>query len=137
MQLFNDGLRQMLRLSYQEYEEISSGETVATLQKVRMDVERFINSAVNVLFSTVISMGFLLWYSITRHWALIPIFLVGVLVMGGLTGLLSHRIRTTQRAIVQETRSMYGTMTESLRNVELVKSLGLTFPEIKRLRGYT
>ena len=32
---------------------------------------------------------------------------------------------------------MYGTMTESLRNVELVKSLGLTFPEIRRLRGYT
>jgi len=137
MQPFNEGLRQMLRLSYQEYEQTSSRETVATLQKVRMDVERFINSTVNVLFSTIISMGFLLWYSVTRHWALIPIFLVGVLVMGGLTGLLSHRIRTTQRAIVMETRSMYGTMTESLRNVELVKSLGLTFPEIRRKRGYT
>ena len=74
MQLFNDGLRQMLRLSYQEYEQTSSRETVATLQKVRMDVERFINSTVNVLFCTIISMGFLLWYSVTRHWALIPIF---------------------------------------------------------------
>ena len=137
MQLFNDGLRQMLRLSYQEYEETSSGETVATLQKVRNDVERFINSAVNVLFSTIISMGFLLWYAVTRHWALIPIFLVGVLIMGGLTGMLSHRIRSTQRAIVRETRSMYGTMTESLRNIELVKSLGLTYPEIRRMRGYT
>lgn len=136
-QLFNDGLRQMLRLSYQEYEETSSGETVATLQKVRSDVERFINSAVNVLFSTVISMGFLFWYAITRHWSLIPIFLIGVLIMGGLTGMLSHRIRTTQRAIVSETRRMYGTMTESLRNVELVKSLGLTFPEVRRLQGYT
>lgn len=32
---------------------------------------------------------------------------------------------------------MSGVITESLRNIELVKSLGLTFPEIKRLRDQT
>jgi ATP-binding cassette subfamily B protein len=137
MQLFNDGLRQTLRLTYQEYEDSSSGETVALLQKVRNDTERFINAAVNILFSTVVGMGFLIWYAITRHWLLIPVFVIGVLVLGGLTGLLSQKIRTTQRAIVRQTRTMYGTMTESLRNIELVKSLGLTFPEIRRMQGYT
>ena len=137
MNLFNDGMRQTLRLTYQEYEDSSSGETVALLQKVRGDTERFINAAVNILFSTVVGMGFLIWYAITRHWLLIPVFLIGVLVLGGLTGLLSQQIRTTQRTIVRETRRMYGSMTESLRNIELVKSLGLTFPEIRRLQGYT
>ena len=137
MQLFNDGLRQTLRLTYQEYEDSSSGETVALLQKVRNDTERFINAAVNILFSTVVGMGFLIWYAITRHWLLIPVFVIGVLVLGGLTGLLSQKIRTTQRAIVRQTRTMFGTMTESLRNIELVKSLGLTFPEIRRMQGYT
>ena len=136
-QLFDDGLRQTLRLTYQEYEDSSSGETVALLQKVRNDTERFINAAVNILFSTVVGMGFLIWYAVTRHWLLIPVFVIGVLVLGGLTGLLSQKIRTTQRAIVRQTRTMYGTMTESLRNIELVKSLGLTFPEIRRLQGYT
>lgn len=136
-QLFDDGLRQTLRLAYQEYEESSSGETVATLQKVRNDTERFINSAVNILFSTIVGMGFLIWYAITKHWSLIPVFLIGVLLLGGLIGLLSQKIRSTQRAIVRETRRMYGTMTESLRNIELVKSLGLTFPEIRRLQTYT
>ncbi len=137
MNLFNDGMRQTLRLTYQEYEDSSSGETVALLQKVRGDSERFINAWVSILFSTVVGMGFLLWYAITRHWLLIPVFLVGVLVLGGLTGLLSQQIRTTQRSIVRETRRLYGSMTESLRNIELVKSLGLTFPEIRRLQGYT
>jgi ATP-binding cassette, subfamily B, bacterial len=136
-QLFNDGLRQTLRLSYQEYEESSSGETVATLQKVRNDTERFVNAAVNILFSTIVGLGFLIWYAITKHWSLIPLFLIGVALLGGLIGLLSQKIRTTQRAIVRETRRMYGTMTESLRNIELVKSLGLTFPEIRRLQTYT
>ena len=137
MQLFNDGMRQTLRLTYQEYEDSSSGETVALLQKVRGDVERFINAAVNILFATVVGMSFLIWYAVTRSWLLVPVFLIGVLVLGGLTGLLSQKIRTTQRTIVRETRRMYGTMTESLRNIELVKSLGLTFPEIRRLQGYT
>jgi len=137
MQLFNDGMRQTLRLTYQEYEDSSSGETVALLQKVRGDVERFINAAVNILFATIVGMGFLIWYAVTRSWLLVPVFLIGVLVLGGLTGLLSQKIRTTQRTIVRETRRMYGTMTESLRNIELVKSLGLTFPEIRRLQGYT
>lgn len=137
MQLFNDGMRQTLRLTYQEYEDSSSGETVSLLQKVRNDVERFINATVNILFSTIVGMGFLIWYAVTKSWLLIPVFVIGVLVLGGLTGLLSQKIRTTQRAIVRETRRMYGTMTESLRNIELVKSLGLTFPEIRRLQGYT
>ena len=136
-QLFDDGLRQTLRLTYQEYEDSSSGETVALLQKVRNDTERFINAAVNILFSTVVGMAFLIWYAVTRHWLLIPVFIIGVLVLGGLTGLLSQQIRTTQRAIVRQTRTMFGTMTESLRNIELVKSLGLTFPEIRRMQGYT
>jgi ATP-binding cassette, subfamily B, bacterial len=137
MQVFNDGLRQTLRLSFQEYEDRSSGETVAMLQKVRTDTERFINAFVNILFSSIVGIGFLLWYGITKHWLLIPVFVVGVLVLGGLTGLLSQKMKSVQRTIFRETARMSGTITESLRNIELVKSLGLTYPEIRRLQLHT
>ncbi|HMQ29113.1 MAG TPA: ABC transporter ATP-binding protein [Chloroflexaceae bacterium] len=137
MQLFNDGLRKTLQLSFQEYEARSSGETVALLQKVRNDTERFISSAVNILFSTVVGLGFLVWYALTKNWLLVPVFVIGVLVLGGLTGLLSQRIRQLQRGIVRETSRLYGSITESLRNIELVKSLGLIYPENRRLRGAT
>jgi ATP-binding cassette subfamily B protein len=137
LQVFNDGLKHTLRLAYQEYEDRSSGETVALLQKVRNDSERFINGLVNVLFSTVVGVAFLAWYAVSKHWMLLPVFAFGVLVLGGLTGLLSQRIKTVQRTIVRETARMAGAITESLRNIELVKSLGLTFPEIRRLQGYT
>lgn len=137
MQIFNDGLRQTLRLTFSEFEEQRSGETMAILQKVRTDTERFINSFINILFSTVVGMGFLVWYAITRHWALIPVFVIGVLVLGSLTGLLSRKIKTLQRSINRETNRMAGIITESLRNIELVRSLGLTFPEIRRQREYT
>ncbi|RQP16342.1 ABC transporter ATP-binding protein [Parapedobacter defluvii] len=137
MQIFNDGLRQTLRLSFQEFEEQRSGETLAVLQKVRTDTERFIGSAINIVFSSLVGFSFLIWYAVTKHWALIPIFLIGFVVIGTITGMLSRKIKTTQRSINRETTRMSGIITESLRNIELVKSLGLTFPEIRRMRVHT
>src|SRR6185295_15106154 len=133
MHIFNDGLRQTLRLPYDEFETQSSGETLSILQKVRNDTERFITSFINIFFSSLVGIGFLIWYAITKHWALIPVFLIGVVVLGGLTSLLSRSIKVLQRSLIRQTRKMSGTITESLRNIELVKSLGLTYPEIRRL----
>lgn len=137
MQIFNDGLKQILRLSFQEFEEQRSGETLSILQKVKTDTERFINSFINVLFSSIVGIGFLIWYSVAKNWLLVPVFVIGILVLGSLTGLLSKKIKTVQRSINRETNKMSGVITESLRNIELVKSLGLTFPEIRRLRIQT
>lgn len=137
MQIFNDGLRQTLRLPYQEFEDTSSGEILSILQKVRNDTERFITSFINILFSSVVGIGFLIWYAFTKHWALVPVFLVGVVLLGGLTSILSRSIKLLQRSLIRQNRKMSGTITESLRNIELVKSLGLTYPEIRRLRTHT
>jgi len=135
--IFNDGLRHLLRLKFQEFEDLRSGEMLALLQKVRADSERFINTFINTAFAGLVGVSFLVWYAVTRHWLLVPVFLVGVLVLGGLTGLLSREIKTQQRSIVRETNRNSGFITESLRNIELIKSLGLTFPEIRRLRSQT
>jgi ATP-binding cassette, subfamily B, bacterial len=137
MEIFNDGLKQTLRLSFQEFEEQRSGETLSILQKVKTDTEKFVNTFINVLYSSAIGIGFLTWYSVTKNYLLVPVFVVGVLVLGSLTGMLSKKIRTVQRSINRETNKMAGVITESLRNIELVKSLGLTFPEIRRLKIQT
>jgi len=137
MNIFNDGLKQTLRLSFQEFEESRSGTTLSVLQKVKTDAERFINSFVNVLFSSLVGVGFLLWYSLNRNWLLVPVFFIGVLLLGSLTGLVSKRIKGIQRSINRQTDKQAGVITESLRNIELVKSLGLTFPEIRRLNELT
>ncbi len=137
MQIFNDGLKQTLRLSYNEFEDQRSGETLSILQKVRLDTQIFMNTGINVLFSSLIGMGFLIVYALTMSWMLIPIFVIGIVVLGALTGLLSTKLKTTQRAINRETNQMSGVITESLRNIELIKSLGVTFQEIRRLRDQT
>lgn len=136
-QIFNDGLRQTMRLNYQEFEDARSGETLSLLIRVRADTERFINAFINVLYASVIGVGFLLWYAVTKHWALVPVFFIGLVVLGGLSGLLSRQIRGQQRSINRETSRNAGFITESLRNVALIKSLGLTYREIRRLQAQT
>lgn len=137
MQVFNDGLKQTLRLSFQEFEESRSGTTLSVLQKVKTDAERFINSFITVLFSSLVGIAFLSYYSLSKNWLLVPVFFVGIVVLGSLTGLLSKKIKTVQRSINRQTDAQAGVITESLRNIELVKSLGLTFAEIRRLNAQT
>lgn len=137
MHIFNDGLKQTLRLSFQEFEESRSGTTLAILQKVKTDAERLINAFINVLFSSLVGVGFLIWYSISRNGLLVPVFFIGIVLLGSLTGLVSKRIKGIQRVINRQTDMQAGVITESLRNIELVKSLGLTFPEIRRLNEQT
>ncbi len=135
--IYADGIRHSLELPYADFEDQRSGETLGKLQKVRTDVEKLINIAVNLLFTTVIGVTFVMIYSATVYWAIGPAFLLTIPMLGGLSALLSGKIKTVQRDIVRETTALAGSTTESLRNIELVKSLGLAQQEIGRLNSTT
>lgn len=135
--MYADGIRHSLELPYAQFEDQRSGETLGKLQKVRNDVEKFITIAVNLLFTTVIGVIYVMIYSAGIHWAIGPAFLATIPLIGGLSSLLSRKIKTVQRIIVQETTALAGSTTESLRNIELVKSLGLAQQEISHLNSTT
>lgn len=135
--LFTDGLRHSMRLPYQDFEDQRSGETLSILTKVRTDTERFITNFVNVLFGILVSVVFVSIYAMQLHWSIMPIYFGGTLIIGIVTNILSKRIKGIQKNIVKETTALAGTTTESLRNIELVKSLGLTEQEVKRLNTNT
>lgn len=136
-QMYSDGLEHSLALSYSQFEDQRSGETLGILQKVRTDVEKLIASFVNTLFTTLIGIVFVMIYAISVHWIIAPVFLAVVPLLGTLSSVLSKRIKKIQKEIVGETTALAGSTTESLRNIELVKSLGLVQQEIKRLNGTT
>jgi ATP-binding cassette subfamily B protein len=135
--IFTDGLRHSMKLPYQEFEDQRSGETLSILTKVRTDTEKFIISFINVLFSIIVGIVFISVYSFRLHWSIMPIYIVGIVFLSLLTSFLSKKIKVIQKSIVKETTTLAGTTTESLRNIELVKSLGLTGQEIDRLNKNT
>ncbi len=135
--IFTDGLQHSMKLPYQEFEDQRSGETLSILSKVRLDTEKFIISFINVLFGMLVGIIFVSIYAARLHWSIMPIYMGGMLVLALLTSLLSKKIKIIQKNIVKETTVLAGTTTESLRNIELVKSLGLTNQEIGRLNNNT
>src|SRR6478752_1931750 len=136
-ELYSDGVRHSLELPYSLFEDQRSGETLGKLQKVRSDVEKLIGAAVNVLFTTLVGVVFVMVYAFTVHWIIAPVFLLTIPLLGLLSSALSQRIKRIQKVIVAETTALAGATTESLRNIELVKSLGLARQEIGRLNATT
>src|SRR5687767_6913874 len=135
--IYADGIRHSLELPYILFEDQRSGETLGKLQKVRTDVEKFIGISVNMVFTTLIGLIFVVIYASQVHWSVAPAYLLTVPLLGGLSSVLSRKIKEIQKQIVRETTALAGATTESLRNIELVKSLGLAQQEIARLNSTT
>jgi ATP-binding cassette, subfamily B, bacterial len=136
--VFTDGLQHAMKLPYQEFEDQRSGETLSVLTKVRTDVEKFMISCINILFGIIVGIVFVFVYAaLFIHWSIPVAYLVGIFVLTMITNLLSKKIKVIQKTIVGQTTALAGSTTESLRNIELVKSLGLTQQEVGRLNKNT
>jgi ATP-binding cassette subfamily B protein len=136
-EMYADGLKHSLELPYQVFEDQRSGETLGILQKVRLDCEKFITSFIGILFVSLIGMVFVIVYSVSVSYQVTLVYFAAIPVITFVSMAMSRKIKTIQKRIVSETTALAGSTTESLRNIELVKSLGLAKQEIARLNNTT
>ena len=71
------------------------------------------------------------------YWPIALGYFLTIPLLGILSFFLSKRIKVIQKTIVAETTALAGSTTESLRNIELIKSLGLAQQETERLNATT
>ncbi|MBM3416779.1 MAG: ABC transporter ATP-binding protein [Bacteroidetes bacterium] len=135
--VFTQGLQHAMKLPYQEFEDARSGETLSVLQKVRIDTEKFVAAFINILFPVIVGIIFVAVYATTIHWSLPLVYFGGIFMLTIISNLLSKKVKHIQKKIVGQTTALAGATTESLRNIELVKSLGLTQQEVSRLNKNT
>lgn len=135
--IFTNGLQHAMGLPYQEFEDARSGETLGILQKVRIDTEKFISSFINILLPVIVGIFFVAVYAFTITWMLPLVYFGGIFLLTIISNILSKKVKSIQKKIVSQTTSLAGATTESLRNIELVKSLGLTKQEVSRLNKNT
>ncbi len=86
-----------MRLPYQRFEDQRSGETLAVLQKVRIDSEKFITSFINVLFTSLVGVVFIMIYAFKVHWSLVFVYFGGCILLGILMNVLSKKIKVVQK----------------------------------------
>jgi ATP-binding cassette subfamily B protein len=137
VQIYSEGVEHSLSLPYQVFEDQRSGETLGKLQKVRTDTERVIQQAVGFVFTTLVGVLFVIVYSFYVHWSIVPAYFFGMVIIAWMSWVLGKKIKAIQKKIVAQTTALAGSTTESLRNIELVKSLGLADQEIRRLNSTT
>jgi ATP-binding cassette subfamily B protein len=132
-QMYAHSVAHSFSLPYAVFEDQRSGEFLQKLQKARTDAQTFIASSVNILFFALIGIIFVLIYAFYVHWLVGLVYALIIPTLGITTYLISRKIKGAQVRIIKETASLAGSTTETIRNVELVKSLGLENQEIKRL----
>lgn len=135
--IYNDGVEHSLALPYAVFEDQRSGETLGILQNVRTSSELFVTSFINVLFVSLIGFVFVTIYALSIYWGVALIFALTIPIIGTASYVLTTKVKRIQKIILSETTALAGSTTESLRNIELVKSLGLVGEEISRLTTTT
>ena len=136
-QMYTDGIKKALSLPYKDFEDQRSGETLGKLQKVKSDTEKFVNLFISLIFQSIIGIIFVFIYAMSIHWLLGPLYLATVPIIASISSFLGKKIKKVSKEILGETTALAGATTESLRNIELVKSLGLITQEEQRLNQTT
>ena len=136
-EMYTDGIKKSLDLPYEDFEDQRSGETLSRLQKVRTDSEKLITLSISLIFQTVVGFVFVIIYISRIDYRISFIFLLTAPIIAVISSFLGKKIKVVSRRIVTQTNALAGSTTESLRNIELVKSLGLTQQEEQRLNSNT
>lgn len=132
-ELYTDALRHAFSLPYSVFEDERSGSLLEKFNKARTDIEKFVTSSIGLLFVMIVSIVFVLLYTYLIHWSIGLLFTLMIPLLGVITFHLGKRIKNIQKDIVRERSELLGSGTETIRNVELVKSLGLEHQEVSRL----
>ena len=131
--MYADGVAHSMRLPYRAFEDQQSGAILQQLQKARVDSRDMIGQSINTIFVSSLTFLLVLGYSFFVHWSIGVTLIVMAPILGVLLSVLGRRIKAVQTRIFGETNALAGSTTESLRNIELIKSLGLETQEIERL----
>ena len=130
--LYSGTVAHSLLIPFSVLEDQRSGELLQMLQKARMEAQGGIGLIVR-LYLASLSILAVTAYAMWVHAGLGLLFLALIPVLTGITFLVGRPIRSRQREILTEAAALAGSATETLRNVELVKSHGLIQQEIARL----
>ncbi len=131
--MYADSVQHSFSLPYAVFEDQRSGEFLQKLQSARSDSQKLIQSFINIVFVSFIGIAFVLSYAFIVHWLIGLVYSLMLPALGLTTYYVSKTLQATQKKIIAQSASLQGSTTETLRNVELVKSLGLENQEIGRL----
>jgi ATP-binding cassette subfamily B protein len=131
--IYQNTISHTFSLPYHVFEDQQSGQLLQKLVKAKDSIQTYIASLINVVFFALIGMAFVLTYSFIVDRRVGVAYVLLLPIMAVTTLMMSRQIKKAQETISKESNTIAGSITESIRNVSLIKMLGLVGQEIKRL----
>ncbi len=132
-QLYTDTIAHAFSLPYGVFEDERSGELLQKIRQSRDNSQALIAVLVGMVFVSFVGLIFVIIYALTVHWSVGLVYIVMIPVVGFSAFIIGRKIKAIQSSVVKETAALAGSTTETIRNIELVKSLGLEHQEVSRL----
>lgn len=131
--IYQNTITHTFSLPYAAFEDQQSGNLLSKLVKAKDSIQLYITNLINIVFFSLVGVVFVLFYSlrVDRRIALLYASLIPLLAISSIA--LSKRIKKAQLGISKQSNTVAGSITESIRNVSLIKMLGLVGQETKRL----
>jgi ATP-binding cassette, subfamily B, bacterial len=133
MQIYQNTINHVFSLPYAAFEDQQSGQLLQNLQKARDSVQAFISAMIDNVFTALVGVTFVLILALRAHWMVALFFGLMLPLMGVIVFFMSKKLKKAQGAIVAETAALAWSTTETIRNVSLIKSLGLESQEMDRI----
>lgn len=131
--IYQHTINHTFSLPYKVFEDQQSGQLLQKLVKAKDSIQTYIASLINVVFFALVGMVFVLSYSFLVDRRIGVAYLILLPIMTITTMMMSRYIKKAQETISKESNIIAGSITESIRNVSLIKMLWLVWQEIKRL----
>lgn len=131
--IYQDTIAHTFSLPYAVFEDQQSGQLLSKLVKAKESIQTYIASLINVVFFALVGVAFVLVYAATVDWRVTAMYALLIPLMAVTTIGLSKKIKKAQILISAQSNTVAWSITESIRNVSLIKMLGLVGQETKRL----
>ncbi len=135
MDIFTTTISHAFRIPYMYLEDQSSWQLLQKLQKARTDIQAYILVLINVVFLSGVSLIFVTVYAFATHRIIGTILMTLFPLMWFTSYFLSKSIKKAQDSIVGQTAMLAWATTETIRNISLVKILGLEKQELERINN--
>lgn len=133
MRIYQDTVEHTFSLPYADLEDQQSWNLLNKIQKAKDSIQTYIYNLINIAFSSLVIIFFVIAYSFWVDWRIGLIYMMLIPIMGITSITISRKIKLAQEDITKESSKVSWSITESIRNMSLIKMLGLVQQEITRL----
>lgn len=131
--LYQNTIAHTFSLPYEVFEDQQSGELLSKLVKAKDSIQQYITWLINIVFFALVGVVFVIWYSFFVDWRIALAYLALMPVMAWTSIRIAKKLKEAQIKISRRSNEVAWSITESVRNVSLIKMLGLVDQETSRL----